>query len=118
MPIDSHEREERKKEFRDYDKRLNQVIRSQKRDYYHAEFNKHIGNIKNTWKNIKIFLNKHKNKSKYPKIFIYDGKELEDPKDIADGFNKFYTEIGPSLASAINTEGKPSFETYLPRDLP
>ena len=34
--------------------------------------------------------------------------------DIANGFNNFFANIGPKLASQINTSSNTNFQTYLP----
>ena len=36
-----------------------------------------------------------------PKLFRGGEKEVTNPKDIADRFNKFFTNIGPTLAKSI-----------------
>ena len=40
-------------------------------------------------------------------MFVNKGTELTDPKQIADGLNNFFTNIGPDL-------GKPDFMSYMP----
>ena len=37
---------------------------------------------------------------------------LTNPKDIAEGFNDYFSNIGPNLASQINTSNL-NFETYV-----
>ena len=38
---------------------------------------------------------------------------INDPKTIANKFNKYFTNIGPSLAKNINNSSDTSFEKYL-----
>jgi hypothetical protein len=38
----------------------------------------------------------------YPSSFIINDKKVEKCSEIVNQFNKYYTEIGPNLASAIN----------------
>ena len=40
------------------------------------------------------------------KRMVRVGIETFDPNKIANGFNKFFTEIGPTLASSIPTSSK------------
>ena len=41
------------------------------------------------------------------------GKMCVGLKNIADKFNEYFTEIGPSLASEIDVSNKSPFNTYL-----
>ena len=118
LPYSTQARKEKREEFKEYEKVLNGVIRAQKKMHYSEEFGKNINDIKGTWKSIKNILNKNKKLSYFPKKFIFEEKELEDPKEIADGFNKFFTEIGPNLAEKLDTNGKKPYETFLPQNLP
>ena len=44
---------------------------------------------------------------------IVDSSIITDPKEICDRFNEFFVEIGPKLASNINTENKKkAFSSY------
>ena len=111
--VGSTSREKKKEKFKDYECVLNQVIRRAKTSYYRDKFQLYINDIKGTWNEIKKILNKNRKTSKYPKMFVSNGVEYSDPKQIADAFNTFFTGIGPKLAQAINTDGKPSHVTYL-----
>ena len=42
-----------------------------------------------------------------------NNERITEATDIADEFNCYFTETGPKLASAIDTSGKPSFDSYL-----
>lgn len=50
---------------------------------------------------LKDLLNTTKPKSNHPKTFKHNGTTLTDPKLIAQEFNDFFTNIGPTLASKI-----------------
>ncbi len=41
-----------------------------------------------------------------------DENSLTNPKDIAEGFNDYFSNIGPNLASQIDTSNS-NFETYV-----
>ena len=49
---------------------------------------------------------------------IDDGAEIKDPKMIANRFNDFFTNIGPSLASKIPPPDTTVLEHILSSDLP
>ena len=66
---------------------------------YHQKLAKYTNDIKHTRKVIKEVTNKTTNKTQLPDFFKLDGKIITDKNDIADKFNTFFTNIGPSLAS-------------------
>ena len=78
--------------------------------YYVDVFTQFKNNIKQTWKVIKESL--HKNKfAKISQRFCYLGKIIDNPQDIANAFNTFFINIGPSIAEQIQSRG--SHKTYL-----
>ena len=99
--------------LKNFNRILKQSIRSAKRSYYLACFNKFRDNIKKTWETINCIINRDKNRCEFPASFIIDDIEVTDTKQIADEFNKFYVNIGPSLASKITTFQNKSFADYL-----
>ena len=65
--------------FREYRNSLNKIIRKAKSSYWSLKFEESKGNIKLTWNHIRQLLNKHNNKSEFPKLFIIkDGQEITD----------------------------------------
>ena len=52
-------------------------------------------------------------KSEYPRHFIDKGQQIAGDKNIADKFNEYFTQIGPSLANSIDISNKATFDTYL-----
>ena len=58
-------------------------------------------------------MNKKKSKVEFPTYFLNNGKYVCGAKNIADKFNQYFTEIGPSLASEIDVSNKSPFNTYL-----
>ena len=57
--------------------------------------------------------NKTTNKTQLPEFFKLDGKIITDKNDIANKFNTFFTNIGPSLASTITTAGNKTYKSFL-----
>ena len=58
--------------------------------------------MKKTWDTIKQIIGKTKTfKNDIPKRMVIDGIETFDQNKIAHGFNKYFTDIGPKLASSI-----------------
>jgi hypothetical protein len=87
--------------YRKYRNVLNKVIRIAKTNHWNSRFLECSNDIKRTWQNINDVLNKTSNKSEYPKYFTHNNRTVSNPKDIADTFNSFYTNIGPNLAQLI-----------------
>ena len=56
--------------------------------------------------------NKTTTKTQLPEFFKVDGKILKK-KEIANTFNNFFTNIGPSLASKISATGNKTYKTFL-----
>ena len=96
-----------------YNGYLNHCIRAAKKEFYHNEFNKHKNDIRKTWDTLKEIINKNTFKSDLPSRFIHEGTELIGPKNVADKFNEYFTEIGPKLAKSIDTANKAPFNHYL-----
>ena len=69
--------------------------------------------LKETWNSINEISNKRKAKPSLPSFFNVDGKTVTDPLDIANGFCKYFTNIGPSLAGKIPASNR-SFWSLLP----
>ena len=96
-----------------YNKILRRTIRLAKRNYYHNLFKKYSNNIKQTWTEINIMLNKAKNKVKIPDYFKLDGKKIYDKRETANKCNSFFTNIGPSLANNIKKVTDKRYSDYL-----
>ena len=78
--------------------------------YYVTVFTQFKNNIKQTWKVIKETL--HKNKfAKISQRFCHLDKIIDNPQDIANAFNTYFINIGPSIAEQIHSMG--SHKTYL-----
>ena len=84
-----------------------------KKTYYEACFNKYKSDIKNTWKTINTLLCTRKNSKCFPEFFNINGARITDKQQIADEFNKYFTNIGPSLANEITSPNDKSYTDYL-----
>ena len=58
-----------------------------------------------------------KQKDQIPDFFKYNGQIINDCLEISHGFNNFFSQVGPKLASAIPPTDK-IFKSYLPRENP
>ena len=88
-------------QYKTYKNKLNHLIRIAKRSYYDRKFDSAKNDLKLTWKLLKEVINKRKSKSLLPSSFKAEGRSITDPTEIANRFCKYFTNIGPRLASAI-----------------
>ena len=69
--------------------------------------------MKQTWTLIwDVIGSQSKTRENLPNFFWQNKDILNNPKDIADGFNDFFAGIGPQLAAKIDQTGR-SYESYL-----
>ena len=99
-----------KNTFNIYRNMLKKLIRQAKRLYYIATFARFKHNIKQTWKIIKETLNRSQ-RDALPNRFLVGEQYIDDPKEIANAFNSYFINIGPSVASHIVTDV--SYKDYL-----
>ena len=64
-----------------------------------------MSSVKKTWKILNSVINKEFNTQTYPEYFMKNNKSISD-KDIANGLNHFFTNVGPNLATTISLPEK------------
>ena len=84
-----------------YNRILKKSIREAKKIYYTSCFTKYRNDIKNTWRTVKGIIGSSEQTDITHKQFIIGNVPSTDPQMIANEFNKYFTGIGPSLASTI-----------------
>ena len=89
---------------------LRQSIKEEKQIYYLRSFEKFKHDIKQTWSIINETLHRKKKKS-LPRVFSHNGRLLKEPVEIANAFNRYFIDIGPSLANQIHTHR--NYKEYL-----
>lgn len=95
--------------FRIYRNKLKHVIRIAKKNYFSSKFNSCKNDLKRTWEVINNVLHKSKkDKFLYPTSFYHGYGEITDKKTIADAFNDFFVNVGPTLASSIKSNANAS----------
>ncbi len=85
-----------------YRNKLNKIIKISCKQYYSTKFNEYEYNMKNTWQTINSVIGKNSIK-KNPSYFHDGSLKITDPSIITDKFNSFFANIGPELASKINS---------------
>ena len=57
--------------------------------------------VKGTWKILNDIISKKSSACDFPDAFVDENKVVTDPYEIANGFNHFFINVGPSLAANI-----------------
>ena len=91
--------------YKTYRNKLNHLLRSAERKHYQDLLNEHRCNIKKSWQIIKTVINKRKHNAACTKFKCNDST-ITDGNDIANRFNKFFVNIGASLAKNIPVSDK------------
>ena len=81
---------------------------------YHQSIIKDCQNdMTRTWQIMKEIMGKCKgNSNRFPKPINANGKTIKKNNRIAEEFNKYFTNVGPNLASKIQNTSK-TFEDFL-----
>jgi tetrahydromethanopterin S-methyltransferase subunit G len=99
--------------LKQYQSILQRNINTAKKIHYEETFKRHISNIKQTWRTINEILNKCNNKKDFPSYFIIDSKKITDKKEIANFFNIFFRNVGPTYSANIPLHQDKNIESYL-----
>ena len=99
--------------FRQYNKVFTACRRKAQALYYSDKFTKCKSDLKETWRLVReVSCSKARQRDKIPDFFRYKNSVLREPQEIADSFNKYFTEIGPDLANKIPA-GEKNFSEFL-----
>ena len=82
--------------YKSYKNKVTHSLRVAKRLCYEKQIEKLKSNAKATWKVLNEILNRTKGKRGSPSVFRADSHEISDPKEIANLFCKYFTNIGPN----------------------
>ena len=88
------------KKYREYRNTLNGLLRFAEKDHYATLLDMNKSNLRNSWRILKEVINKKK-RSTVSSKFIVNNSVITDKKSVANGFNTFFTNIGPTLANNI-----------------
>ena len=90
------------------------MIQESKQKYYFDTFSAQKNDMKNSWATIDETLNRKKNLTDFPEEFLYKEKTITDLKEIANSFNEYFSNIGPSLSEKIDMSGNDmTYNDYL-----
>jgi hypothetical protein len=92
--------EHNKLKYKNYRNKLNKLLHSVEQDYYHTKFELLSHDTKKTWQIIKTLLGK--NMLSVPvESFKCSSTLISDKNEIANKFNEFFVNVGPTLAAKI-----------------
>ena len=99
--------------FRQFNKIFTACRRKAQALYYSEKFTQCKSDLKETWRLVReVSCSKARQRDKIPDFFRYKNNILREPQEIADNFNKYFTEIGPDLANKIPASEK-TFSEFL-----
>ena len=97
--------------YKKYRNTLNKILVEAERKHYESLLNENKSKLKKSWCILKEVINKKKASNTCSR-FLVNGQITNDKKKIANGFNKYFINIGPNLANKIPDNNK-SPTTYI-----
>ena len=91
--------------YKDYKRSLDRLLAKTEREHYENILQKNQSNMRKSWQILKEVINKKKNVSTCSR-FMVNNTISTNRKIIADSFNSFFVDIGPSLAKKIPNDGR------------
>ena len=98
--------------YKQYWNMTTKLLKQQEEDYYQSQIVDNKNNLRKTWMIIKQVINQNKIKRKPGKFQLSNGT-TSDPTTIANAFNNYFVNIGPTLASNIPDQGL-QYRLYMP----
>ena len=98
--------------FKVYCNEYKKLCRAQKKLYYSNKIDQYKNDSKKQWETINSIIGKVKDKGCIPDYFIEKGELIKGDLDIAEGFNTFFSQIGPELSNKCPSSSK-SYTEYL-----
>ena len=77
------------------------LLKRSKHTYFSSFFQNHVNDLKNTWKGIKRIISLKDSRSTVPSTIIEANISLTNPKDIADTFNNYFSNVATGIKSFI-----------------
>ena len=87
-----------------YRNKLHSLLKTEENHFYLSQIEQNKNNLRKVWTIIKEVINKEKC-TRISQQFILNDQVTVDPRAVANGFNNFFVNIGPTLASKITTGG-------------
>jgi len=104
--------EKNNRKYKKYKNMLTKLLAISKKSYYTNCLEQSKSDVKNTWKILNKILNKNSSKQNYPDSFKVDDKAISEPRQIANKFAQYFTNIGSNLSKKIQ-DTDINIESYL-----
>ena len=98
--------------FRSIRNRVTQMIRIAKNNYFKRQLEQHTNNLKKYWRVINDILNRKKALNSSNCRFEVNGEVITDSTVVPEKFNKYFIEVGETLARNCPSQGT-DFHIYL-----
>ena len=99
--------------FQAYNVLFNKSKKIAKKLYFSKQFKIKKENVRQTWTLIRdVIGSQTKKRENLPNFFKQNQDILNDPNDIANGFNDFFVGIGPQLAAEVQPASR-SYKSYM-----
>ena len=90
--------------YKQYKNKLVSLLKIEEKHFYQSQIVQNKNNLRKVWTIVKEVINK-KRITRNSKQFILNDQVTMDPNVISNGFNNFFVNVGPTLASNIITDG-------------
>ena len=104
--------QETKRKYTRYRNTLTNVLRMAKQNYFAKQFEIYKHDAKSTWKVINNVISPKRGHEPITRVRVDNAHIIQEPCEIAQAFNDYFVEIGPTLANKIPQPVKP-FNHYL-----
>jgi len=99
--------------YKNYKRLFESIIKRSKKKYYSDQLKKHSNDPQSTWRIINEVIGKNNSeRNNFPKFLKFKDNYVIEKELVAEALNKFFINIGPSLASKIESS-KINFDAYL-----
>ena len=100
---DSERKELLYNRFKVYRNMIVTLIRKNKNNYFSKYFSDNVKNLRETWKGIKNIIQIKSNTNSLPTSIFDKGSSITDPSQMTNTFNSYFSAIGETLQSKINS---------------
>ena len=90
--------------YKQYKNKLISLLKIEEKHFYQSQIVQNKNNLRKVWTIVKEVINK-KRITRNSKQFVLNDQVTMDPNVISNGFNNFFVNVGPILASKIITDG-------------
>ena len=104
------ENNQKKTEYKKYRNILTSMIRLSRKLYYSKKIETNTNNVKSLWDTVNNLIGKKKHND--TDTFTINGRQANEPSQIANEFNDYFTKVGSKLASNINSGNNSHFTDY------